>query len=90
MTTAISGKDRRPGKPKIQPSRTKFDLWLERCRESGVSVCLEVIPGANPSGSMYSGNIITVDRYFVEILPRDEDGSYWVNKGMILTARMDS
>jgi hypothetical protein len=34
----------------------------------------------------YIGQIITVDRYFIEILPEKRSNSLWLNKGLIMAA----
>ena len=47
-----------------------------------------LIPGRSPSDSKYRGQIVTVDRYFIEILEDEEDGSIWINKGLIQTVQM--
>lgn len=82
----MEGSKDRKSRPRVSAARTKFDLWLERCRESEAPVCLHVISADGSTRFDYTGQIITVDRYFIEILPEKRSSSLWLNKGLIMAA----
>jgi hypothetical protein len=77
----------RSAKPRVDPSRTKFDVWLDRCCNDRmpITVCLKFNPYATEGFNSSTVHVCQVDRYMV--LFEFPDGScWWIPKDGILAA----
>ena len=52
-----------------------------------MDVTLHVISTDGSTRFEYTGKIVTVDRYFIEVMPDGDNVPIWINKGCLMSAR---